>query len=192
MFDLMNFVDGVGTEDKLQDVGGSEDSKHVVVDIQDFLDMTMASDMHNNVLISHDHQSPRDQNFVQEQATAASALQPASASAAASALQPASASATATATAAPTIDNNNKHADWQRGPPDAQEVVLPGERQGTRMDLDVGKPGAPLKLKTEFVGVDTDLFIKAGTDAVADPCCVFVSAFAFDVDSSTLQTTREP
>ena len=36
-FDLMSFVDSVGTEGKLHDVGGTEDSKHVVVvDIQDF------------------------------------------------------------------------------------------------------------------------------------------------------------
>jgi len=32
----MNVVGGVGTEDKLHEVGGSEDSRHVVVDIQDF------------------------------------------------------------------------------------------------------------------------------------------------------------
>ena len=71
-------------------------------------------------------------------------------------------------------------------------MVLPGERQGIRLDLDVGKPGAPLKLKTEFVGVDTDLFIKAGTDAVADLCCVFVSVFALavDVDSSKTQEIK--
>ena len=71
--DLMSFVDSVGTEGKLHDVGGTEDSKHVYVVMQDFLDMTMASDMHNQVFISRDHQSPRDQDFVQEQEIAAEA-----------------------------------------------------------------------------------------------------------------------
>ena len=52
------------------------------------------------------------------------------------------------------------------------------------MDLDVGKPGAPLKLKTEFVGVDTDLFVKAGRHT-SDPCCVSEFVLAPVVDPST-------
>ena len=63
-----------------------------------------------------------------------------------------------------------------------------GEGQGTRLDLDLGKPFTPLKSKFEFVQADTGLFIKAGlNDAVvrADRCCVFECALAVDVDSST-------
>jgi hypothetical protein len=57
------------------------------------------------------------------------------------------------------------------------------------LDLDLGKPGALLELKSEFVQADTGLFIKAGV-VRADPCCVFESACALDVDPSTqtLQT----
>ena len=163
--------------------------------MQDFLDMT------NQVFISHDH------HFVHEQAIAAEAIKPqASASAAASAshtVKPALAfsqqpSATATSTATPTIDDS-KHAFRQRGPPDAQEVVLPGERQGARNWTSTAcKPFVTaLKLKTEFVAVSyQDCFVKAGSvpavvHSVADPCFVSEFAFALVVDFSTIHTTRE-
>ena len=60
----VDFVDSVCTEGKLQNVVGTEVGKQVFHDMQEFLDMAMASDMHNKVLISHHHQSPRDQSFV--------------------------------------------------------------------------------------------------------------------------------
>jgi hypothetical protein len=103
---------------------------------------------------------------------------------------------TATATATPTIDDNSMQIgnDW------GVKANSPPGRQGARMDLvDWQTGGAPWS-KSEFVGVDTDLFVKAegcSCSCRADPClCVCIlSEFVFaPVDPSTqfgLQQTQE-